>query len=191
MISKQEIRSKILAKRNSLSEEQIKEKSLLIAEKLFSLPEFSNAKTIMPYSSFGSEVQTENIILKALELGKKVVLPATDFKNHRMRLFQISSLQELSENSRGIKEPAENNEKEVSSKELDIIVIPGIAFDERGHRIGFGKGFYDIFLKQVSAESEIVALAFEFQLLNENIPEEQHDVRVKKIVTEKRIVETH
>jgi 5-formyltetrahydrofolate cyclo-ligase len=180
---KKEIRKKVLAARDSLLPEQRSSKSREIEERLFSLPEFKSARTVMFFASFRSEVDTIPMIRRALASGKRVVLPRV--KGKELELFEIGNVDgDVSPGAWGIPEP--QGSAPVKLDELDVIIVPGAAFDERGNRLGYGAGFYDKLLSAFTKPS--VAIAFEEQIVP-NVPADPHDVPVQKIVTEKRIIE--
>jgi 5-formyltetrahydrofolate cyclo-ligase len=186
---KKQQRQEFAAKRDLLDLSQIMNKSLKIKEKFFSLSEVKKAKNIMIYISFKSEVRTREIILELLEKKKKVIVPVIDFKKNELNLSELKDYQkELVPNKLGIFQPTKEFFRLFDSRELDLVVVPGIAFDEKGNRLGFGKGYYDKFLSKLSKKTPVVALAFEDQLAK-SIPKEKHDIQMHKIVTEKRVIE--
>ncbi len=161
------------------------EKSRKIEERLFALPEFKSAFTVMFFASFRSEVETGSMIRRALNCGKRVILPKVKGKD--LALFEIKDFdKDVSPGAWGIREPVESHPIDLGA--IDLIVAPGTAFDERGNRMGYGAGFYDRILS--SYKGGTVALAFEVQIVP-NVPVSAHDVPVKKIVTENRVIETH
>ena len=155
------------------------DKSGAIAERLLHQKEYQSAKSVLLYFSIGSEVDTCRIIRDALKT-KKVFLPFVE--NGEMGYAQIKSLEEMEPGQYGIMEPVD---KTPSHEELSLVVVPGIAFDETGHRVGYGGGYYDKFLPTTNAFT--IGLAYEAQVV-EDIPAEGHDCPVKKIVTEKRVI---
>ena len=179
---KKEIRSSILEKRVSLSREEIQKMSIEIKDKLFSLDEFKSRKNVMFYVSFKSEVDTHLMAREALR-DKNVSIPKLVGKNIEPSL--INDFDNLLESRNfGMLEPIELIK--VNYKNIDLIIVPGVVFDLRGHRIGSGLGYYDKFLKKIPKAFKI-GLAFDFQVV-ENIPNEVHDIPVDMIVTEKRII---
>jgi 5-formyltetrahydrofolate cyclo-ligase len=183
---KKEIRSTILNKRNSMLFSEVLAKSERIKEQVFHMDEFKDAKTILFYVSYDNEVNTHEMIKKSLEIKKQVVVPKTDRNNRTMLCSSLTKWDDLIAGAYNILEPRQECFKEVSPESIDLIVIPGIAFDCQGNRIGHGMGYYDRLLqKKINAHR--LGLAFEFQIV-EKIPPEKHDVKVKKIVTEKRII---
>ncbi len=187
-MQKKEIRKKVLSQRNSLLESDISKKSDSITKNLFSLHFIDEAKTVMVYSHFGSEPETKQIIDKLLHAGKKVVLPATLIEQKEILALYIDSDTRLLENRYGIMEPLPTEEKTAKPEEIDVVIIPGVAFDEKGNRIGFGHMYYDKFLSDFKPRTMKIALAFELQII-EPFKAESHDIPVDLIVTEERIIE--
>ena len=183
---KKNLRKKILALRDSLSQEEREQKSISIHKHLFSLPEFTSAQTVAFFISFKSEVLTEPMIREALSLSKNVVVPITDLKRKRLvfsRLIDFS--QDLIPGTWGIPEPKPDSVRPVALKEIDLVITPGAVFDRAGNRIGYGGGFYDGLLSSVGKPA--VALAFSLQII-EHVPAEPgHDVPVDMIITEEGI----
>lgn len=170
--------------RNNLSRQDITEKSLLICDKLFSITDVANAKIFFIYSNIQSEVETSCIIETLLNQGKTVALPRIEDIDTPMALHAIDSLNNLQSGPFGIPEP-HHEDPVVPEEEVDIAIIPGIAFDESGWRLGWGGGFYDRFLSKTSAIS--IGLAFELQITH-SLPIEMHDKQVDYIITEERII---
>jgi 5-formyltetrahydrofolate cyclo-ligase len=157
-------------------------KSRQIGERLFALPEFETAHAVMFFASFRSEVETGPMIRRALALGKRVILPKV--KDRELELFEIINFdKDVSPGAWGIPEPNESEPARLS--DIDVIVVPGAAFDERGNRLGYGAGFYDKLLLQFKKPT--IAVAFEQQIVSE-VPADPHDVPIAKIVTEKRVI---
>ena len=174
---KQISRRVILKKRNRLSKEQITEKSKIIKEKLFRTQEYKKAKIIMFYVSFGSEVETMEMIKESLK-DKTVCVPIV--KGDEMAASIIKNTKELNKrNQYGILEPSPI--KEIKKEDIDLVIVPGVAFDKRNHRIGYGKGYYDKFLKGYKGKT--IGLAFSLQIL-EIIPNSEWDVKLDKIISE-------
>ena len=180
---KQALKQKALEERDKHPEEHRHSKSCTIASHLYSLPEYKSAHMILFYVSIGSEVNTHDMIVHALKQGKRVCVPVTDKEVHEITPCEIRSFDELSKGAFGIPEPIER--KPVPLSQIDLVVVPGVAFDEQGNRLGYGMGYYDKLLKKMKAPA--IALSFELQLLP-SIPAESHDVKVSKIVTEKRVI---
>ena len=188
LLMKQTLKSGILEKRKSLSKREIDEKSRVIKEKLFSLNEFKDAKNIMFYVSFNNEVDTINIIKGLLDKNeKKVIVPFVEKGNPVLQLSEIKDFNDLEPKTFGILEPRENKIKNFDIGKLDLAIVPGIAFDKKGHRIGYGYGYYDRLLEKLNKNIIKIGLCYEFQLIDK-IPKQKHDIPMDIIITEKRIV---
>lgn len=173
--------------REALSEESIREKSLEIARKLVGLAEFQASQNILFFLSLPSEVQTDEMIQQALSLGKKVHVPLVDAKHRRLKISEISGLDIGFERKQfGILEPGLAHLKIVPPETLDFVLVPGLAFDRKGGRVGYGAGYYDRFLKGVRGHAVSVGVAYDFQMLD-SVPQTQFDVPVQKILTEKSL----
>ena len=180
---KNHIKESILEKRNSLSKEEIITKSEKIENKLLNLEHFKKSKTIMFFVSFNSEVDTHSMIKKSFQ-NKTVVVPKV--VQHEIQPSVIIDFDNLMPSGKfEILEPIEV--MKIANKNIDLVLVPGIAFDKKGHRIGYGFGYYDKFLKKVPKAIKI-GLCFDFQVADE-IPHEEHDVPVDFIVTEERVLE--
>jgi len=184
---KKAIRKEILKRRDEISPDTKAVKDSLIKERLFSLPEFINSRTVLFYASFRSEVETLSLIKESLKLGKRVVLPKVDKERHMLRLYEIKDMSELSSGYMGIPEPLLPDGRLVNLDDIDLVVIPGAAFDYSGNRLGYGGGYYDILLSETRKKIPIIALAYEEQLID-SIQSELHDVKVDIIVTDKHAI---
>jgi 5-formyltetrahydrofolate cyclo-ligase len=183
--SKEYLRSLLLGRRCRLPFEEIYRRSSLVQERFLKLPEFSSARSIALYSSFKNEVLTDEIFLRALNEGKEVSFPRVVRAVPHLAFFRVGGKQELSPGSYDILEPPSKGERREPDS-FDCVVVPGIAFDMSGARLGYGKGYYDRFLSAVRCP--IIALAFDLQVLGENIPVTEHDVKMDSVVTESRVM---
>jgi len=178
-LTKQSMRSKILLKFKNHKEEDREKKSSLIKEKLFRTKIFNNAKIVMFFISFGGEVNTKDMINEAIKLGKKVAVPVCG-KNRLIKPCLLSKEIPLISGLYGIPEPA--IKRFVNLEKLDLVIVPGLAFDRKGHRLGRGKGYYDILLEELSPYKAVsIGLAFDFQILP-SIPLSPQDKKVDKII---------
>lgn len=183
-IIKKETRKNIIKERDKLDKVSKKAMDNEIIEKLIMSETYKKARGIFIYIGFGSEINTKIIIEDALNSGKEVYVPKIIKKD--MILIKIDSLENLVTSSYGILEPiGDKNDFDVNK--LDLIVMPGVAFDEICNRLGYGGGYYDKFLDKNNIECKKVALAYELQVLNK-LEAEEHDVKVDSIITEKRII---
>jgi 5-formyltetrahydrofolate cyclo-ligase len=187
-VNKEAIRKELLSKRLALSAEERRLRSRAIQTRLFNREEFRKAKTIQFYISFNHEVETREMIGRALEIGKKVVVPYLKEGQSEIGLSELRDLkQELQRNRNGFEEPFGPFIRPVDPAQVELWIIPGVAFDLSGSRIGYGKGFYDRLLSR-SVKGILTGIAFDLQLVD-RIPVEAHDVRMDQIVTEYRTIE--
>jgi len=182
---KRGIRKEILARRRGLSPEAVREKSRRIKEKLFKLPEFRKARIIMFYAARGKEVRTEEMIKESLQMGKKVAVPISQVGERDLVLSFLTDYGELAPGAYGILEPKEEHYRPVPPRKLELIVVPGVAFDYQGQRLGSGRGFYDNFLRKVPSGVPRLGLAFQLQIVA-NLPRERQDVLVDGVITEEK-----
>ncbi len=186
-LTKEELREKMLTKRANLTPIEREEKSRVIKEKLFNQSEFKRAKTIMFYVAFRKEVETEQMIKESLAAKKEVVVPITDQEKKQLYLSQLKDYdRELESGTYGIKEPAADYYRPIKRNKLDLVVVPGVAFDTQGNRLGYGGGYYDRLLAGLTSVSR-VGVSFEQQVAA-NIAAAEHDQPVNKIITEERII---
>jgi len=186
---KKELRKKVQELRDSIDPEQRRLLSALVAENLWSVPEFSAAETILFFISFRSEVDTIPMILRALDENRTVCVPCTDSGNKVMEASRIFNLDgDLQLGNYDILEPKGDCMRPVPASDIDVILMPGVAFDLTGGRLGYGGGYYDRFLEKCSPDCTLIAAAFEIQLID-HVPCADHDARIHKIVTEKRIID--
>ncbi len=187
-MNKEEIRRKILKKRLSLSSEDIRDKSRQVFLSLAKTIEYINSQNIMSYVATRSEVQTEELIKISIKMGKNIFVPIILPECHNLapsKIFDFDN--ELEKGKKGILEPKREYYRLFPPEDIDLIIIPGVAFDLNGNRIGRGFGYYDNFLRKVCPSAKIIALAFEMQIVKK-IPNDKNDIPVDKIVTEKRII---
>lgn len=184
---KNAIRKEVLGKRDQIPHELKGTKDSSIKQRLLTLPEFLSARSVLFYASFRSEVETSGIIRESLSMGKRAILPKVDKGRHRLRLYEIKSLDELVAGFMGISEPFRTEKKEIHLDEIDLVIIPGAGYDYAGNRLGYGGGYYDILLSGRKKNMPIIALAYEEQLIDA-ISAEKHDVKVDMIVTDLRVI---
>ena len=185
---KPEARRKILALRDGLPASERSKKSAAVAEGLKAQAEYINAGSVLFYVDFRSEVQTRMMMQDALDKGKRVYAPKVDRKSHRLKIFEVKDLAaDLEAGYMGIYEPVEGHAGEADPATLDMVVMPGVGFDPAGRRLGYGGGYYDRLAERLRPGVVLVALAFDCQVVAE-IPSEEHDKRVHKIITETRVI---
>lgn len=185
---KQEIRDEIAAKMKTLSTDEIAAKSKAIENRLFEFANFLEARIAMLYAPVTHEVDTMAIIKRSYIYNKIIVLPVFDSHNNKVTLMKVDDAdKDLVQGPRGNWEPDKSRCKSVPLDCLDIAIIPGIAMDEKGGRIGTGKGYYDRLIPDLPATTRKVGLVFEDQIVP-MIPMESHDKYVDIIITEDRII---
>jgi 5-formyltetrahydrofolate cyclo-ligase len=175
------------ARKNRVAQPDKEAVSTVIVEKFLALPAYATAKTVMFYVDAGSEVRTRHLLPRALQLGQRVVVPYCIVETNELELFWLEEMSELVEGAYKILEPKtelrELPRKKIKPEELDLVMVPGTAFDKSGGRMGQGKGYYDRLLENVRPEAPLVALAFECQMFPE-IPVAAHDVFMDMVITE-------
>ena len=162
--------------------------SQAITNRVMQQPEYVAANCIMWYVDVRDEARTRHALPAALESGKRIVIPYC--VDGELELFHLESMDELETGMYKILEPREDlrevEAKRIDVSELDLILVPGVAFDARGGRTGHGKGYYDKLLENAKAETPLISLAFECQMFDE-IPMQEHDIFMDKVVTESTV----
>lgn len=181
---KKNLRRMLLERRRSLTREECLDASRVIQETFVRNAAFDDAGSIALYAPIHCEVETASVAMAALSAGKTVAFPVVAGDNMVFR--RIASLDELEPGVFGIKEPPLRNEA-LSAETFDLIVVPGVAFDLRGNRIGYGKGYYDRLLHPLEGKGRLVGFCHDFQLVD-SIAGEPHDVRLDMVITEKRVI---
>lgn len=144
-------------------------------------------KVVALYADFKGEIPTSPLFLFLKEVGATVVYPKNySYTDRTIKFFHVSDLDELKENRFGLKEPF-SSKKEVPLEGIDIFFVPGVAFDERGYRVGYGTGCYDRAFASLRAHPHLYGLAYDFQVVGE-VSEQEHDIRVEEVITEKRVI---
>jgi 5-formyltetrahydrofolate cyclo-ligase len=182
---KRTLRQQMLAQRRALSSGQWQANSLLAQQRLLGLDEYLRSECIALYAPLQHEVDTALLGERAFGEGKRVLYPLVC--GHEMVFKQVEGSHELVPGSFGILEPRTVG-SDHSADEADLIVVPGVVFDRSGHRIGFGKGYYDRFLRMPDLKACLVGFCHDFQVTDDLIRADQHDIRMDIIVTESRII---
>ncbi len=180
---KKELRRRIRAIRGALPAEARAQRSKRVAERVLALPEVSSASCVVGFVSIRSEVDP-SAILDALEAtGARIGLPRVDTGRGAVVLHERTLPLQLS--PFGVPEPPPNA-PEIAPNEVDLVLVPGLAFDPRGYRVGYGKGYYDRLLSTMP-QARSIAVGFDFQLVPE-VPNLPHDVPVEIVATDARIL---
>lgn len=182
---KETIRKRLLEQRKAIPDEEFRQSSAKIIHRLEQQSEFKKAKTVHCYISMNNrrEVDTHELIKKMQTEDKKVVVPVTNFKDRTLSHIHLSSYDDLQENKWGVPEPKDGGH--VSPEAIDLVIVPMVGADEQCNRIGYGAGFYDRFLQNVSCPK--MGLIFE-QNVVDKLPVEEFDVPLDKILTETRTI---
>ena len=185
---KKEFRKKVINLRKEKDKDFIKYNSDIITNKLLQMDIIKNAKTIMLYLDFNNEVSTDNLINKLISMGKTVASPITLKEERKLIPSQITNLEDgVQYGAYNIREPKPEYSPTIDIKDLDIVIVPAVAYDRNCYRLGYGGGFYDRFLENLRNDSVTIGIAFDLQIFDE-IPKEPHDAQLDYIVTESTIL---
>jgi len=183
-----EIRNNIKTMVGKMSDKELDKKTSAIENNLFELANFLESTIALLYMDTEGEVKTESILKKCFAMNKIVVLPAFNNDKYDMKLMKVDNFEmDLVPGARGILEPDINRCKIVPIESIDIAIIPGLAFDEKGGRIGTGTGYYDRFIPKLSNTTRKVSLALEKQIIQQ-VPMDSHDKHVDIIITDERVI---
>lgn len=183
---KASIRKNLLDQRRALSVSEVETKSAQILSRLINANVLDGPQVIMCYMDFRNEVQTEALIEYLWSLEKTVVLPKVNPVSNHLDLFSIEGFKDMIQSKMGILEPADHLPM-IHPTDIDLILAPGVGFDLKGYRMGYGGGFYDRLLPQVRADCQIIGLAFDVQVIEE-LPIEPYDQPMNAIMTETRYI---
>ena len=180
---KHKIRKEIRRKFKAYSFLEKSGKSAIIKDRLFNEEEFKRARVVMFYVSLKDEVDTFIMIDEALKAGKRIAVPVILKEENRLIAGEIHNrLEDLESQHFGIYQPRQDRVKEIPLDDIDLVVVPGVAFDRKNIRLGRGHGYYDRFLSGLPKRTKTIGLAFDFQVLKD-LPQDLHDVPVSKIIT--------
>lgn len=186
---KASLRTLLLQRRERLSPEAVHQKSEAIRQRLFALDEFGKAGLIHFYISMGREVETLPMIQQAIGLRKRVVVPVVVQDSMDLLLSELTKDIQLVPGPLGTLQPRADQVHPIKINEVNLILVPGVAFDCEGHRLGRGRGYFDRLLgRLLKKPMPVIALAYELQLV-EHVPMTDQDRTVDKIVTEERMID--
>lgn len=184
---KAEIRAAVLRLRDALPLSARRDYGRTILNRILATEEFRRARTVLAYSSFGSEIDTMPLLLAVLESGKSLLLPKVNRAARTLDIYEATNLErDLRSGVWGILEPSVETCACRAPAEMELILVPGVAFDRQGGRIGYGRGYYDKLLAachRMEHYPRTIAAAFEVQVVDA-VPIESHDIRVELLVTE-------
>ncbi len=184
---KNQLRQQYKQIRNRLTADQVISYSDSIARQLFATDFWQQSSTVMLYLSFQNEVITEAIYQRGWQEGKTMLLPICAPEGGRMEMSVITSFDQLEPNRYGIGELPEHLQQLIAPEQIDVCLIPGIAFDHAGTRLGFGAGYYDRYLPRVNPSAKRIALAYECQMHSETLPRDAYDLPMQYILTERKL----
>ncbi|MBA3728826.1 MAG: 5-formyltetrahydrofolate cyclo-ligase [Actinobacteria bacterium] len=182
--AKRELRSRMRDDRAAIPEAARFQMASAAEERLLALPEVRNAGTVMAFSSFGSEISTKDIIARLLEIGRRVLLPYVDGRD--LEAAEVTLEEPPRASGGGPAEPRRRTP--VPPEAIDVVIVPGLAFDRSGFRLGYGGGHYDRFLRRLPDRSLRVGLAFHSQVV-ERVPRAPGDERLHLVVTDRETID--
>jgi 5-formyltetrahydrofolate cyclo-ligase len=185
---KQALRARIIREREALPEAVRREQSVAITRRLLALTEWADAQALAAYASFRGEFDTSELIAAALAAGKRVVVPRVSATRDRLEFcFIVDPARDLAPGTWGIPEPRAGCERLADGGVLELVLLPGVAFTRGGHRLGYGRGYYDQFVAGLAHRPTLVAAAYSMQIVD-TLPVEAHDRRVHVLVTERETI---
>lgn len=188
MHTKEAIRKELLKARREMNEDDVTKFSHDIFLQLINSQVFKESKNIMIYLSFNNEVDTYKLMKYCLNSGKRVIVPYCIKEERKIIPSEVKNPDtELKLNSIGYKEPDIESLREVKVEDIDLVIVPGVVFDESGNRIGFGGGYYDRFLKRLKSTTMTIAICYDYQIID-RVPVDEFDIPVKSIITNKRVI---
>ncbi len=183
---KKRVRNLVIARRGALTERERQEKSLHIKKQVLTLPEYEKAQTVMLFLNFRDEVETTALAKETLTRGKQLVLPRCAPQGILIPALIRDLDQDIEPGTWGIREPRLQGLREADPWTIDLVIVPGAAFDGQGNRLGYGGGYYDRFFGRLRPEVLRVAIAFATQVLPE-VPVDPHDQKMSILVTEEGV----
>ena len=175
-MDKKALRAEIRAKKRAMTAQEIEEKSAALAKAFYKTAEYKNAKTIYGYLPYNQEVRTTQMLAHALADGKQVAVPKV--YGDEMKFILLSDLGQVAKGYAGIPEPIADGP--VAADPTALVLMPGLAFDPEGHRLGYGGGFYDKFLA-AEPDHPTLALCYDFQMLP-HLDTESYDIPVDRVL---------
>jgi 5-formyltetrahydrofolate cyclo-ligase len=160
-----------------------------ITAKTLLLPEWKRAEKVALYYSVEKEVDTKGILENGWSSGKNMFLPKSEPTTKKLTFFEVKDYGQLQIGAFGIHEPIPEKCRHLDKKELDLVIVPGVVFDTKGYRIGYGGGFYDRFLENNKVHNiPTLSLAFSFQVIDVHLPIDRFDIPVDQIITEEQLI---
>jgi len=186
--AKRAVREAVLARRDALAGAERRAGSAALRARLVSLPQVEAARTVFAFASFQTEVDTTPFLQWCLDRGATVATPRIEGPHH-MEAYAVTDLRRDFVSGRHLIPEPRDDRPLVAPADIEVVILPGTAFDELGGRLGYGGGFYDTFLERLRPAAPRIGICFEAQLV-EHVPRAAHDLCVDLIVTEERTIET-
>lgn len=180
---KNELRREMKLKRRVLSKEETEKYSDVITQKLFLQKELQSARAVMTYASAFNEVSTDSITDELFRMGKRVAIPVSNIDTETITISYLAGNDAFTKGAYGIREPKHIREAKLA--DIDVIIVPALAFDLSCNRLGFGKGYYDKLLADFRGFK--IGICYDFQIADTVFPA-PHDIPMDIIITEKRII---
>jgi len=177
------LRKKITEILKQVSQEELKRRSKNVCDKIISLPIYKKAKTILGYYPLKKEVDIKRLLLQALGNGKIVGLPVVNRQSGNLEFYRIKGFEGLCLGPWGIKQPDVSKAEHINLSKAELILVPGLAFDRQGWRLGRGKGYYDRLLKRLKKPTVKLGVCFDFQIQDSLPKEPQKDELVDIIIS--------
>jgi 5-formyltetrahydrofolate cyclo-ligase len=183
---KKKLRDAVLALRDAMPPAARAAASIAILQRVVALPEYMNAKVVLTYMGFGTEIETQWFLERIVADGKIAVLPRVDRASQSLILHSASGVAELMTSKWGIREPS-NDAPVMPIANVDFVLMPGVAFDRTGNRLGYGRGYYDKLIAAANPALTRVAAGYGCQIVD-RVPVDSHDQKVQRIITENEII---
>lgn len=185
-VTKSALRELVLGRRDAMRDTARSTASRVIVREVIALAAYRESSVVLGYAGFGSELQTDSFLRHVLEDGKMLVLPKVDRVKKTLDLYEVEDPDlDLEPGTWGIPEPKAGECRAAEIKAVEFVLVPGVAFDARGGRLGYGAGFYDKLLTGSEVRPHLVAGAFDTQIV-ETVPRDHHDVPMDLVITESR-----
>ena len=185
---KKDFRKNVINLRKQQTPDFVSINSNIIIDKLLSLDFIKKSTNIMLYLDFNNEVQTCELIKKLISLRKIISSPITIIENKQLIPYQILDLnRSINIGAYGIREPNKELCPRVNIKDIDVVIVPAVAYDINCYRLGYGGGYYDRFLNNLNPHAITIGIAFDFQVFD-TVPKEEHDAQLNYVITESRIL---
>lgn len=187
MIEKNKLRKELITQRQSLSKEDVEAKSIRIINDLLTLDEIESSDHIMIYMSFRNEVDTKYLFEELLSKGKKVIAGRCYKDTKEIVPVYVTGYDDFDIGNYGILEPKILDDNMVDVEDIDVVIVPGVGFDRKMDRIGFGAGYYDRFLSRLREDALRIAICYDEQII-EHVPTDDFDLKMDIIITDKEII---